>query len=58
MSVEFIEELKKQWMAMIDAIGDPLVLLSEDLTIVRQNKAYVDNALVGSSFGELVGRKC
>ena len=42
MSIEFIESLKKQWMAMIDAIEDPLVIVDETFTILRQNKSYVE----------------
>jgi len=42
MSLEFIESLKKQWMAMIDAIEDPLAIVDENYTIVRQNKSYVE----------------
>lgn len=45
MKLDFVESLKKQWMAMIDAIDDPLVLLTPQLEIVRLNKAYKNSGL-------------
>lgn len=38
----FVEELKKQWLAMIDTIQDPLVLIDKNHQIIRHNKAYFD----------------
>jgi two-component system NtrC family sensor kinase len=60
MSVEFVEKLKKQWMAMIDAIADPLVLLDSNYNILRQNKSYVELALnePGADIRAFRGQKC
>ncbi|MEY4064663.1 MAG: hypothetical protein RIR26_871 [Pseudomonadota bacterium] len=44
MDVEFVEHLKTQWMAMIDALEDPLVLIDQDFNIRRQNRAYFEMA--------------
>lgn len=44
MDVEFVEHLKTQWMGMIDALEDPLVLVDEKFVIRRQNRAYVERA--------------
>lgn len=43
-ALSFLEDLKRQWMAMIDAVSDPLVILEEDYTILRQNLSYVQRA--------------
>ena len=45
MSIEFLEDLKRQWMAMIDAIDDPLALVNSKFEIVRQNKAFAQRSL-------------
>lgn len=60
MSVEFVEDLKKQWMAMIDAIGDPLVILDGEFNVLRQNRAYFETALQRGelSIREMGGKKC
>jgi two-component system NtrC family sensor kinase len=39
-SLERVEELKRQWMAMIDAIEDPLALVGPGWGIERQNVPY------------------
>ncbi len=57
--VGFVEDLKKQWMAMIDAVTDPLVILAEDYTILRQNLSY--SQMAQSSDLEITayrGKKC
>jgi two-component system NtrC family sensor kinase len=60
MSIEFVEGLKKQWMAMIDAIDDPLVIIDSDFHILRQNVAYARSAAMGKplSLQEFRGKKC
>jgi two-component system NtrC family sensor kinase len=45
MDVEFVEHLKTQWMGMIDAVEDPLVLIDANYNIRRQNRAYVEHAV-------------
>lgn len=58
--VGFVEELKKQWMAMIDAIDDPLVILDPDFKIIRQNLAYSKIAAApnGRSIRDFPGQAC
>lgn len=59
MTIEFIEGLKYQWMAMIDAISDPLALLDDDYSILRQNKAYTDLAAASDlDIRHFKGHKC
>jgi two-component system NtrC family sensor kinase len=41
--IKFIESLKKQWLSMIDAIDDPLVILNKNFEIIRYNKSYWKN---------------
>jgi two-component system NtrC family sensor kinase len=60
MSIEFVEDLKRQWMAMIDSIDDPLVIIDSDFHILRQNLAYTRVATDGKfySIREFQGKKC
>lgn len=55
-----IEDVKRQWMAMIDAISDPLALIDDEFQIIRQNGAYTQRALQGESLGitEFKGKRC
>ncbi len=63
-SISFIESLKRRWMATVDAIIDPLMIVGSDYKIVQANKALAKHAdlpvtsLVGSTCYEvLCGRK-
>lgn len=58
--MEFVEDLKKEWMAMIDAVRDPLVIIDSEYKIVRQNLAYVGDSKCGAekSVREFQGQKC
>ncbi len=60
MSIEFVEDLKRQWMAMIDSIDDPLVIIDSDYNILRQNMAYVREAANAKllSVRDFRGKKC
>jgi two-component system NtrC family sensor kinase len=60
MDVEFVEHLKTQWMAMIDALEDPLVLIDQDFNIHRQNRAYFEMAANPNHLDlrEFKARKC
>lgn len=60
MDLSFVEHLKEQWMAMIDALEDPLVLIDENYHIYRQNRAYVQRANNPNHLDlrEFKGRKC
>lgn len=58
-AVSFVEDLKLQWMAMIDAVSDPLVILEEDYTILRQNRSYVQRAAENNlQITDFKGKKC
>lgn len=52
--VSFIEGIKRQWVAMIDAIADPIVMIDTDGVIVKTNKAMAD--LFGTSIGSIIGK--
>jgi two-component system NtrC family sensor kinase len=55
----FVEDLKKQWMAMIDAVSDPLAIIDMNYEILRQNLAYSDSAdHTGLAITDFQGRKC
>ena len=56
-SIEFVEGLKRQWMAMIDALVDPLMIVRDDYIILKANLALakMNNT---SSFGDVIGQKC
>lgn len=42
--IGFVEDLKKQWMAMIDAVTDPLAIIDENFSILRQNRSYSETS--------------
>ena len=57
--IGFVEDLKKQWMAMIDAVSDSLAIVDEDYTVLRQNRSYSENAHASDlAITEFQGRKC
>ncbi len=56
----FMEDLKQQWLSMIDAIADPLILIDSDYNIIRQNKAYfymIENHKL-DNITKIPGNKC
>ncbi len=55
-SIEFVEGLKKRWMATVDAIIDPLMLIDKDYTIIQANRALAGQA--HQDIKEVVGSKC
>lgn len=55
-SIEFVEGLKKRWMATVDAIIDPLMLIDKDYTILQANRALAAHGQ--KDIRELVGSKC
>ena len=55
-SIEFIEKLKRQWMATVDAIVDPLMIVDRDYTIVKANRATALHAELPIT--SVVGAKC
>jgi two-component system, NtrC family, sensor kinase len=54
--VRFVEELKRQWMATIDALVDPLMIVRQDYTISKANRALAQ--LAGHEVKDLIGKKC
>ncbi|MEZ4742078.1 MAG: PAS domain-containing protein [Bdellovibrionota bacterium] len=55
-TVSFVENLKKQWMATIDAMVDPLMIIGTDYTIKKCNKAAADVAQMNVK--QLINKKC
>ncbi|WP_397601560.1 ATP-binding protein [Silvanigrella sp.] len=56
-----IEELKKQWIAMIDTIADPLVLIDNNYNIIRLNNSYLQIILKKNpniNYLSLINNKC
>jgi len=51
-----VEQGKKEWEATFDAIGDSVLLISPDKTILRVNRAAARAA--GLQFTDLVGKPC
>ena len=56
-SLEFVEGLKRQWMAMIDALVDPLMIVRDDYVILKANLALA-KMNHKSNFGDVLGQKC
>jgi len=54
--VSFVEDLKRQWMATIDALVDPLMIVSKDYRITKANLAMARTA--GADVKEIVGKRC
>ena len=54
--VEFVEGLKRRWMATVDALIDPLMIVGLDYEIVKANRALAD--LAASDVKSVLGRKC
>jgi hypothetical protein len=54
--LHLIYKSKLGYESMLDAIGDPLAVVSSDYTVIRANKAYM--ALVAGSFPDSIGQKC
>jgi len=56
-TLSFVEGLKRQWMAMIDALIDPLMIVKEDYSIVKANRALAEKTGENSIKGVLK-QKC
>ena len=54
--LHFVENLKRQWVAAIDALVDPLVIISADYTIQKANLAMAQ--LAGASVKDVIGQRC
>lgn len=60
-SYSALEEIKLQWLAMIDTIEDPLVLIDTNYQIIRENQAYLKTIkarVPKINFNNLNGKKC
>lgn len=55
-SIAFIESLKKRWMATVDAIIDPLMIVNSDYKIIQANKALANHA--GLPIRSVLGESC
>lgn len=55
-SLEFVERIKKRWMATVDAIIDPLMLIDKDYNVIQANKALATQA--NKEIKKVVGAKC
>lgn len=55
-TVKFVEGLKRQWMATVDALIDPLMIVERDYTISKVNRALALHA--DKDMKNLVGKKC
>lgn len=58
--LSFVEDLKYQWMAMIDAIDDPLAIVDSEGCILRLNLAFVRRAInkPGLNLRDFAGHHC
>ena len=54
--LHLIYKSKVGYESMLDAINDPLAVVTSDYIVRRANKAYI--SLVGGSFQSSIGRKC
>ncbi len=55
--VRFVEELKKQWMATVDALIDPLMWVDREYTILKANTALWRSTRL-PSVRDVIGKKC
>lgn len=51
-----IEEVKAQWLATVDALADPLIVLDKDFKIEKVNLSY--SKFVGSDIKSCLGKTC
>ncbi len=55
-TVQFVENLKRQWLETIDALPDPFLIVSSDYVIQKANAAMADVA--GKPIKTIIGSKC
>ncbi|MCY4444656.1 MAG: ATP-binding protein [Proteobacteria bacterium] len=56
-TLKFLEKIKLQWMATLDAISDPIAIIDKQYTIQKSNKAMASLTSHGDT-KKLVGQKC
>ncbi len=54
--IQFVEDLKRQWMATVDAIVDPIMIVGPDYQVLKANLALAKFAK--KSVKDVVGKKC
>lgn len=54
--LHFVEDLKRQWMSTIDAMVDPLMIVSKTFAIKKANLALAKAA--GQDVKDVIGKKC
>lgn len=54
--LEFLEGVKRRWMATVDAIIDPLMLVDKDFNILQTNRALATHA--ERDVKKVIGSKC
>jgi two-component system NtrC family sensor kinase len=52
----FVEDLKRQWLAMIDALVDPIMIVKSDYSITKANQAMAK--LKSKPVREIIGQNC
>jgi two-component system NtrC family sensor kinase len=55
-TIEFVEQLKRQWIETIDAIPDPFIMVDDQYKITKANVAMAE--IAESSVKDLVGQFC
>ncbi len=54
--LRFVEALKAQWMATVDALADPLMIVGPDFIVQKANLAFAQEA--DSDVKSLIGKPC
>lgn len=54
--LKFLEGLKRRWMETVDAIIDPLMIVTDDYVIRKANKSMA--TIASSNVKEILGQKC
>ncbi|SMF38212.1 two-component system sensor histidine kinase NtrB [Pseudobacteriovorax antillogorgiicola] len=55
-TIEFVEQLKHRWMATVDAMIDPMIIVTSDYEVKQANKAMSDHS--GMEIRTVIGKKC
>jgi two-component system, NtrC family, sensor kinase len=55
-TLSFVEELKRQWVATIDALVHPLMIVDSTYTVSKANRAMAK--MSGKDVKEILGQKC
>ncbi len=55
-SVQFVERIKAQWLATVDALVDPLLIINKEYQIIKANKAFAVHS--NTPIKEAIGQKC